>query len=64
MRGGAFILLLVLSACRSEPDFDERYETAQETIEAKAKSIDEELKAKEKAGRLREESLATPNESD
>ena len=48
MRIAASALVLALCACRSEPDFDERYEAAQDTIEAKAESIDAELKAREK----------------
>ena len=48
MRFAASALVLALCACRSEPDFDERYEAAQDTIEAKAESIDAELKEREK----------------
>ena len=47
MRFAAVALVLALCACRSEPEFDERYEAAQDTIEAKAESIDAELKARE-----------------
>ena len=43
MRGVVILAALALCACESEPSFDERYDTAQETIEAKAKEMDAEL---------------------
>ena len=43
MRSAMILAAIVLSACQSEPSFDERYDTAQETIEAKAKELDAEL---------------------
>ncbi len=43
MRGVVILAALALCACESEPSFDERYDTAQETIEAKAKELDAEL---------------------
>ena len=43
MRGVVILAALALCACESEPSFDERYDTAQETIEAKAKALDAEL---------------------
>ena len=46
MRGAVIIAALALGACESEPSFDERYDTAQETIEAKAKELDAELEEK------------------
>jgi hypothetical protein len=42
-RGSATALataLCLLSACRDEPDFDERYHAAEEKIREKAKDID------------------------
>ena len=46
MRGAVIIAALALGACESEPSFDERYDTAQETIEAKAQELDAELEEK------------------
>ena len=43
MRGVMILAALALGGCQSEPSFDERYEAAQETIEAKAKALDAEL---------------------
>lgn len=43
MRGVVILAALALGGCQSEPSFDERYDTAQETIEAKAKELDAEL---------------------
>ena len=43
MRGMAILIVLGLAACKNEPTFDKRYETAQERIEDKAKEIDQEL---------------------
>ena len=43
MRGVVILAALALCACESEQSFDERYDTAQETIEAKAKALDAEL---------------------
>ena len=43
MRGALILAGIALSACQSEPSFDERYDTAQETIEAKAKELDAKL---------------------
>jgi hypothetical protein len=47
MRKGSAVLLMAGAAlaCRSEPDFDERYEAAEQRIERKAQSIDRELAA-------------------
>ncbi|MBO9510818.1 hypothetical protein [Erythrobacter sp. A6_0] len=43
MRSAIILAAIALSACQSEPSFDERYDTAQETIEAKAEELDAEL---------------------
>ena len=43
MRRAFAIALLLLAACRSEPSFDERYERAEEEINAKAAELDEDL---------------------
>lgn len=44
MRRAVILAALALCACQSEPSFDERYDTAQDTIEAKAQELDAELK--------------------
>ena len=43
MRGLALVALAGLTACNSEPSFDERYTEASQTITAKANEIDEKL---------------------
>ena len=43
MRSAIILAAIALSGCQSEPSFDERYDTAQETIEAKAEELDAEL---------------------
>ena len=37
--------LVALAACRQEPTFEERYDTASETIRERAKSIDAQISA-------------------
>lgn len=39
----AFAVLLALTACKQEPSFDERFDAAQKSLEAKTKAIDQEL---------------------
>lgn len=36
-------ILAALSACEREPSFDERFDSAQQEIEAKASELDEDL---------------------
>lgn len=50
MRRSIFILyflgaLLALSACHKEPDFDARYDEAQDRIKATAADLDKDIKA-------------------
>lgn len=42
-RAAAFALLLAVAGCKQEPTFDERFDATQKSLEAKAKSIDQEL---------------------
>ena len=44
MRHLAAAALLLCAACREEPDFDQRYQEAQEKISTKARAIDAELR--------------------
>lgn len=48
-----FILLpaLLLAACEREPAFDDRYDATAKEIEARAKAMDAEISAAEKASR-------------
>ena len=39
----SLVLLLALGGCKSEPDFDERYEKAQKDIERTAREIERDL---------------------
>src|SRR3546814_20630038 len=52
MRRAAVLLpLLILAACKEEPDFDTRYDKAAKEIEARAKAMDAEIaKANADAG--------------
>jgi len=43
MRALLFISVLFLPACESEPDFDARFESAQEQMNETASEIEEEL---------------------
>ncbi|WP_338425841.1 hypothetical protein [Sphingopyxis kveilinensis] len=50
MRAAAFIVpLLLLAACKDEPDFDARYDKAAKEIEARAKAMDADIAEAEKA---------------
>jgi hypothetical protein len=41
--------LLFLAACKDEPDFETRYDTAAKEIEARAKAMDADIAESEKA---------------
>ncbi|WP_411338686.1 hypothetical protein V6U71_12030 [Sphingopyxis sp. J-6] len=43
--------LLLLAACEREPAFDDRYDATAKEIEARAKAMDAEISAAEKANR-------------
>jgi len=43
MRNQAIVLLLLLSACSREPDFDQRYTEAQRKLAAKSAAMDRDL---------------------
>ncbi len=51
MRAAALIipLLLLLAACKDEPDFDTRYDKAAKEIDARAKAMDADIAEAEKA---------------
>jgi hypothetical protein len=44
-----FVPLLLLAACKDEPDFDARYDEAAKEIEARAKAMDADIAESEKA---------------
>jgi pyruvate/2-oxoacid:ferredoxin oxidoreductase alpha subunit len=48
LRWGSLICFLLAGGCAQEPDFDTRYEEAEEEISAKAEAIDAELAGEEK----------------
>ena len=54
MRSVVLLTAILLGACQSEPSFDERYDSAHQSIEAKAKELDAELNdtAEPKADRV------------
>lgn len=43
MRLAALMIIVLLAACKREPTFDERYDTAEKQIRDTAKEIDAEL---------------------
>lgn len=50
MRAAALIIpLLLLTACKDEPDFDTRYDKAAKEIDARAKAMDADIAEAEKA---------------
>ena len=49
MRRLLVLLPLLIAACGKEPDFDERYDKAAKEIEARAKTMDADIAAAEKA---------------
>ncbi|MBO9696384.1 MAG: hypothetical protein J7499_09305 [Sphingopyxis sp.] len=49
MRAALLVLLLLLAACKDEPDFDTRYDKAAKEIEARARAMDADIAGSEKA---------------
>ena len=50
MRAGLLLVpILMLAACKDEPDFDTRYDKAAKEIEARAKAMDADIGESEKA---------------
>ena len=50
MRAAALVVpLLLLAACKDEPDFDTRYDKAAKEIDARAKAMDADIAEAEKA---------------
>ena len=45
MKTVVVVLALLLFGCRKQPDFDQRYTTAQRKLEASAAAIDDEIVA-------------------
>lgn len=45
MRWTVILMFAVIAACSSEPDFDERYDRAEEEIRDKAAELDKDLRA-------------------
>ncbi|ARU15983.1 hypothetical protein [Croceicoccus marinus] len=63
MRRIAALALLMLAACNSEPDFDERFEKAEAETRQLATEIDAEL-AKAEAGKPQPDATAEPESPD
>ncbi|MGV1683712.1 hypothetical protein [Sphingopyxis sp. NJF-3] len=52
MRAAALLLpLLLLSACKDEPDFDTRYDKAAKEIETRAKAMDADIAEADRAAK-------------
>lgn len=54
MRAALLVPLLLLAACKDEPDFDTRYDKAAKEIEARAKAMDADIAESEKAAAARD----------
>ena len=63
MRRIAALALLILAACNSEPDFDERFEKAEAETRQLATEIDAEL-AKAEAGKPQPDAATAPESPD
>jgi len=55
-------LLILASACREEPDFDERYQAAQEKIRDKAAELDKQLAKAQREQATKDARTAPPRE--
>ena len=67
MRALGLLVFLLVTACRSEPDFEERYDEANQEIRAKADAIDAELEQrgeKDGAGNSGKAAAVGPDKSD
>ena len=58
MRRAAWLLpLMLLAACKDEPDFESRYDNAAKEIEARAKAMDADIAKSDTAARAASEDL-------
>ncbi len=58
MRAAAILIpLLLLAACKDDPDFETRYDKAAKEIEARAKAMDTDIAESEKAAAETEEDV-------
>jgi hypothetical protein len=51
MRAALILLPLLLAACEKEPKFEDRYDKAAKEIEARAKAMDADIAAADKAAK-------------
>lgn len=51
MRAALLLLPLLLAACEKEPEFEDRYDKAAKEIEARAKAMDADIAAANKAAK-------------
>ncbi|KTE30474.1 MULTISPECIES: hypothetical protein [unclassified Sphingopyxis] len=51
MRAALLLLPLLLAACEKEPKFEDRYDQAAKEIEARAKAMDADIAAADKAAK-------------
>lgn len=52
MRRLPIIAALLLAGCRSEPSFDERFDKASQEVEARARAMDKDVAAADRAAAL------------
>ena len=64
MRAALLLLPLLLAACEKEPKFEDRYDKAAKEIEARAKTMDADIAAADKAAKdAGEEASTNPSPS-
>ena len=64
MRAALILLPLLLAACEKEPKFEDRYDKAAKEIEARAKAMDADIAAADKAAKDAGEEIPNPSSSE
>jgi hypothetical protein len=64
MRAALLLLPLLLAACKEEPKFEDRFDKATKEIEARAKAMDADIAAADKAAKDAGEEAPAPSSSE